>query len=63
MDITKKKQTHRCREQTSGGQWGEGWGEGKDRGREKRVFMGLYEIMCVKKNQESARKKHGRIPL
>ena len=27
-DITKKKQTHRCREQTSGYQWGEGRGRG-----------------------------------
>ena len=27
-----KKQTHRCREQTSGYQWGEGWVEGKYKG-------------------------------
>ena len=29
MNITKKKQTHRYREQTSGYQWGEGRGEGQ----------------------------------
>ena len=28
MNITKKKQTHRYREQTSGDKWGEGRGEG-----------------------------------
>ena len=28
MNITKKKQTHRNREQTSGYQWGEGRGKG-----------------------------------
>ena len=28
VNITKKKQTHRYREQTSGYQWGEGKGEG-----------------------------------
>ena len=33
MNITKKKQTHRYREQTSGYHWGEGRGEGKDNGR------------------------------
>ena len=31
MNITKQKQTHRYREQTSGSQWGEGWEEGQDR--------------------------------
>ena len=34
VNITKKKQTHRYRGQTSGYQWGEGRGEGQDRGRE-----------------------------
>ena len=29
INITKKKQTHRYREQTSGYQWGEGSGEGQ----------------------------------
>ena len=29
MNITKQKQTHRYREQTSSYQWGEGLGEGK----------------------------------
>ena len=54
MNITKKK-THRCREQTSGYQWGEEGGEGQYRGGKgntelgrKRAIMGLYEIMCVK---------------
>ena len=28
-DVTKQKQTHRYREQTSGYQWGEGSGRGK----------------------------------
>ena len=29
MNITKQKQTHRYREQTSGYYWGEGQGRGK----------------------------------
>ena len=33
MNRTKKKQTHRYRERTSGYQWGEGREEGKYRGR------------------------------
>ena len=32
VNITKKKQIHRYREQTSGYQWGEGRGEGHYRG-------------------------------
>ena len=36
MNITKKKQTHGYRKQTSGYQWGEGRGEGQGRGRELR---------------------------
>ena len=28
VNITKKKQAHRYKEQTSGYQWGEGWGRG-----------------------------------
>ena len=32
VNETKKKQTHRDREQTSDYQWGEGWGEGQHRG-------------------------------
>ena len=32
MYITKQKWTHRCREQTSGYQWGEGEGEEQDSG-------------------------------
>ena len=36
MYITKKKQTHRDREQTSGYQWREGRGEGQHRGGELR---------------------------
>ena len=31
VNITKKKQTHRYRELTSGYQWGEGMGEGQYR--------------------------------
>ena len=31
--MTKQKQTHRYREQTSGYHWGEGGGEGQDRSR------------------------------
>ena len=48
VNETKKKQTHRHREQTSSYQWGEGRVEGQDKGGEKRVIMGLYEIMFVK---------------
>ena len=33
VTITKKKQTHRYREQISGYLWGEGWGEGQYRQR------------------------------
>ena len=33
VNITKKKQTHRYREQTSGYRWGEGRGERQCRGR------------------------------
>ena len=33
VNITRKKQTHRCREQISGYQWGEGREEEQDRGR------------------------------
>ena len=38
MNITKQKQIHRYREQTSGYQWAEGRGEGQDRGRGLRVI-------------------------
>ena len=49
VNKTKKNQTHRSREQTSGYQWGEGRGQGQYRGRVKRGFiMELYEIMRVK---------------
>ena len=33
INITKQKQTHRYREQTTGYPWGERGGEGQDRGR------------------------------
>ena len=36
MNVTKQKQTHGCREPTSGYKWGEVWGERKDWGRELR---------------------------
>ena len=50
VNKTKKKQTPRYLEQTSGYQWGEGRGERQYRSREflKSVIMGLYEIICVK---------------
>ena len=35
VNKTKKKQTHRYREQTSGYQWGDGSGEGQYRGRSR----------------------------
>ena len=38
MNVTKQKQTHRYREQTSGYQWGEERGEGQGRGRGLRVM-------------------------
>ena len=49
MNITKKKPTHRHREQASGHQWGEGRGRGKTGVKyfKKRVIMELDEIMCV----------------
>ena len=31
MNVMKKKQTYRCREQTSGYQWGEERAEGQDK--------------------------------
>ena len=46
MNITKKKQTHRCREQISGCQWGKEEGEGSigvgDRG-----LLWNYMKSCV----------------
>ena len=49
MNKTKQKQTHRYREQTSGYQWREGRGKGNTGvGENRKVIMGLYEIMCVK---------------
>ena len=36
VNITKKEQTHRYREQISSYQWEKGSGEGQDRGRELR---------------------------
>ena len=46
MIITKKKQTYRNREQTSGYQWGEGqWGPGRqDKGRGLRGTNYTYKI-------------------
>ena len=43
VNITKKKQTHRCREQTSDYQWREGRGRGV-RGLETQTSM--YKINC-----------------
>ena len=42
MTITKKKQAHRYREQTSGYQWGEGRSKGQDRSYEVQTTM--YKI-------------------
>ena len=44
MNITKKKQTHGYREQTSGYQWGDGSGEGQDSGRGLEMQTVLYKI-------------------
>ena len=44
MNKTKKKQTHRYRERTSGYQRGEGRGEGQYGGRVLRVQSILYKI-------------------
>ena len=35
VNVTKSKQTHRYREQTSAYKWGEGGEEGRDRGRDR----------------------------
>ena len=46
VNITKKK-THRCREQTSGYQWGEEGGEGQYRGREEKGYYGIvWNYVC-----------------
>ena len=44
MNITKRKQTYRYREQTSGYQQGEGSGEGQYRARELEVQTTVYKI-------------------
>ena len=44
VNITKKKQTHRYREQISGYQWGEGEGVGQDRGKGSRGTTTKYKI-------------------
>ena len=41
VNKTKKKQTHRYREQTSGYHWGEGREEGQDRGGGKNSYYGI----------------------
>ena len=38
VNKTKKKQTHRYREETSSYQWGEGKEKGQDRGRGKKDY-------------------------
>ena len=45
MNITKKKQTHRYREQTRDYQWGEGSGKGQKWGRRLR---GIYKLLYIK---------------
>ena len=47
MNITKKKRTHRHREQTSGYQWGEGSGEGQYRGRDEEAKTAGYRRSCM----------------
>ena len=47
MNITKKKQIHRYREQTRAYQWGEGW-LGQIGVERKQVIMELNQIMCMK---------------
>ena len=44
MNITKRKQTHRCREQPSGYQWGEGRGRGKKDVGEGKAQTAGYKI-------------------
>ena len=44
MNATKKKQTHRYREQTSGYQWGEGRGRCKIGVRDYEVQTIMYKI-------------------
>ena len=44
MNITKQKQTHRYREQTSGYQWGEERGQWQDRGK----GIKKYKLLCIK---------------
>ena len=44
MNITKKIQPHRCREQTSDQQWGEGSWEGQDGVVHKEVQTIMYKI-------------------
>ena len=48
VSKTKKKQTHRYGEQSSDYQWEEGRGRGNIGVGDKRVIMGLHEIMCMK---------------
>ena len=47
MNITKNRQTHRYREQTSGYQWGEGGWEGKYKGRELKLLCISYKGYTV----------------
>ena len=44
MYITKQKQTHRYREQTSGYQWGERRDEGQGRGRGLSSTTTIYKV-------------------
>ena len=44
VNITKKKQTHRYREEISGYQWGEGKDEGRYRSKLLKVQTVLYKI-------------------
>ena len=44
VNITKKKQIHKYKKQTSGYQWGERMGEGQFRGRELRGTIDSYSL-------------------
>ena len=57
MNLTKKKQTHRYKEQTKcSNHWAEGWREGQNRGRELRVQTTMYKINklqgCIVQDRE-----------
>ena len=58
MNITKKKQIHRFREETTGYPWEEGKGRGNTGVGGEKGYCGLYDIMCVKLSKTA---KHYRV--